>query len=153
VDAPVALARSLGLEVERPVLIGEGMCSLWRLDPAPVVARVNRFAHLVWPVEVLAGGVALARHLGELAVQPSDLVDAGPHVLEDGRYVTFWSHASEPPASPEAAGASLRALHERARSFGGVLRSFDPRPEALRLTSEPVLHEAAERLELPDLPT
>jgi hypothetical protein len=152
VDAPAALARSLGLEVERPVLIGEGMCSLWRLDPAPVVARVTRFAHLVWPVEVVAGGVALARHLGELAVQPSCLIDPGPHLLEDGRYVTFWSHASGPPASPEEAGISLRALHERALSFGGSLRGFDPRPEAVRLTSEPVLHEAAERLERPDLP-
>ena len=151
VDAPVELARSLGLEVSRPVLLGEGMCSLWRLDPAPVVARVTRFAHLVWPVEVVAGGVALARHLGELAVQPSSLVDPGPHVL-DGRYVTFWSVAEGPPASPEEAGTSLRALHERARSFAASLRSFDPRPEAVRLTSEPALREAAERLELPELP-
>jgi hypothetical protein len=152
VDAPVALARSLGLEVERPVLLGEGMCSLWRLDPAPVVARVTRFAHRVWPVEMVARGVALARHLGELAVQPSDLVDPGPHVLQDGRYVTFWSLAVGTPASPEEAGASLCALHERAKSFAGSLRSYDPRPEAVRLTSEPFLHEAAERLQLPELP-
>jgi hypothetical protein len=153
VNSAVALARSLGLEVERPVVLGEGMCTLVRLDPAPVVARVTRFAHLVWPPEVVAGAIALARHLGELAVQPSELVDPGPHVV-DGRYVTFWELADAPPASPAVAGESLRALHERAELFEGPLRSFDPRPEAMRLaelTGEPLLREAAERLELPEL--
>jgi hypothetical protein len=29
--------------------------------------------------------------------------------------------------------ASLRILHETARGYGGRLRSFDPRPEALRI--------------------
>jgi hypothetical protein len=154
VNSAVALARSLGLEVERGVLLGEGMCALVRLEPALVVARVTRFAHLVRQPESVAGGVALARRLGDLAVQPSELVDPGPHVI-DGRYVTFWELADGSPASPAVAGESLRALHELARSFADPLRSFDPRPEALRLagmTGERLLREAAERLELPELP-
>jgi len=81
----------------------------------------------------------------------------GPH-LENGRYVTFWTYARRAPAMPPEAGSSLRAFHDAARGFDGELRSFDPRPEALRIAElvgdecGAVLRTAAARLEVPTLP-
>lgn len=101
--------------------------------------------------------VAAARSITSLA-PPTDLVDAGPHVLPDGRYVTLWRYLDGAPAAPAEAGRSLRALHESGGSFGGGLRSYDPRPEALRIAelvdkdAASVLRAAAERLTAPDLP-
>ncbi len=129
---------------------------LVHLRPAPVVARVTRLAHLVRPPESLAGGVALAKALGERAVPPSALIDPGPH-LEAGRYVTFWTYRTGRPASPSEAGAALRAFHEDASLYHGPLRSVDPRPDALRIADlvggEPgeILREAANRLMPPAL--
>ena len=156
-DLAAALARRLGLAFDEAVVLGEGMNVLVHLPPAPLVARVTRVAHLVRPLSALAGGVGLARHLGGLAVSPTDLVDPGPH-LEDGRYITFWTHRTGTEASPSEAGAALRAFHEAARSYRGPLRSFDPRPEALQIADlvggEPaeILRDAAHRLRPPALP-
>ncbi len=128
-----------------------------RLRPAPVVARVTRLAHLVRSPAALSGGVALARAVGRCAISPTGLIDPGPHV-EAGRYVTFWTHHSRTPASPAEAGAALRALHAAAASFEGPLRSFDPRPDALRVAeiiggeAGEILREAAHRLVPPHLP-
>jgi hypothetical protein len=152
-----ALARKLGLVFDDAPVIGEGTNVLIHLRPAPVVARVTRVAHLVRPVESLAGGIGLAKALGEHAVLPSTLIDPGPH-LESGRYVTFWTYRTGPAASPSEAGAALRAFHEKAAPYGGRLRSFDPRPDALRVAelvdgeAGEILHDAARRLTLPTLP-
>jgi Ser/Thr protein kinase RdoA (MazF antagonist) len=122
-----------------------------------VVARVTRIHHLYRPVETLAAAVAAARSIKSLQ-SPTDLVEAGPHVLADGRYVTFWTYVDRPPAAPAEAGRALRALHESAKSFDGRLRSYDPRPEARRIAelvdkdTAAVLRAAAERLTAPDLP-
>ncbi|OLD52948.1 MAG: hypothetical protein AUI58_01020 [Chloroflexi bacterium 13_1_40CM_2_70_6] len=130
---------------------------LVHLRPTPVVARVTRLAHLVRPPESLAGGVALARALGERAVPPSALIDPGPH-LEAGRYITFWTYRTGRPASASEAGAALRVLHESAAHYPGFLRSFDPRPEALRVAdlvggeAGEILRSAASRLTPPALP-
>jgi len=156
-ELAASLARRLGLTFDEGVVLGEGMNVLVHLRPTPVVARVTRLAHLVRPPESLAGGVALARALGERAVPPSALIDPGPH-LEAGRYVTFWTYRTGRPASASEAGAALRALHENAEPYSGPLRSFDPRPEALRVANlvggeaSQILRDAASRLTPPALP-
>ena len=152
----LAVARKLGVPCDRPVVLAEGMNAVVHLRPSPLVARVTRVAHLVRPVEALAGVVAMARALRGLVVPPSDQVDPGPHV-EDGRYVTFWAHVDGVPATPAEAGSSLRALHRAARRYDLSLRSFDPRPEALRIAdliggeAGAVLRAAAERMNRPEL--
>ncbi len=139
------------------VVLGEGMNVLVHLRPAPVVARVTRLAHLVWPIAALAGGVGLATALGDRAVPPSARIEPGPH-LEAGRYVTFWTYRTGPTASAAEAGAALRVFHETAQPYRGPLRSFDPRPDALRVadlvggTAGETLRDGANRLTLPALP-
>jgi len=137
--------------------MGEGMNVLVHLRPAPVVARITRLMHLVRAASALAGGVGLAHHLGGRAVAPTDLIDPGPHT-EGGRYVTFWTYRRGDEASPAEAGAALRAFHDAAETYRGPLRSFDPRPEALRIAdlvggeSAATLRAAAGRLVPPALP-
>lgn len=156
-ELAASLARRLGLTFDEAVVLGKGMNVLVHLRPTPVVARVTRLAHLVRPPESLAGGVALAKALGERAVPPSLLIDPGPH-LEAGRYVTFWTYRTGRPASASEAGAALRALHENAETYHGLLRSFDPRPEAVRVAdlvggeAGEILRDAATRLLPPALP-
>jgi phosphotransferase family enzyme len=152
-----SLARRLGLAFDEGVVLGEGMNVLVHLRPAPVVARVTRLGHLVRPPEALAGGVALAKALGDHAVPPSGLIDPGPHV-DAGRYVTFWTYRTGPTASAAEAGQALRTFHETAEAYTGTLRSFDPRPDALRVAdlvggeAGEILRDAANRLTLPTLP-
>lgn len=156
-ELAASLARRLGLAFDDGVVLGRGMNVLVHLRPAPVVGRVTRLAHLVRPPEALGGGVAFANALGERAVGPSTLVDPGPHV-EGGRYITFWIYRTGRPASASEAGAALCAFHESAASYRGPLRSFDPRPDALRVadlvdgkTGE-ILRDAVSRLTPPTLP-
>lgn len=155
-ELAASLARRLGLTFDKATVLGQGMNVLVHLEPAPVVARVTRLAHLVRPLESLAGGVAFAKALGGRAVPPSTLIDPGPH-LEAGRYVTFWTYLTGRPASPSDAGAALRAFHEDASAYRGRLRSVDPRPDALRIADlvggEPaeILRKAANRLVPPAL--
>lgn len=156
------LAQRLGLAFTDTAVIRSGMNVLVHLRPAPVVARVTRLAHLVRPVSALAGSVALARSdaLQGLVVAPTTLVDPGPHV-EDGRYVTLWTYYAAGPeaplATPEEAGSSLRLFHDAAPRHVGQLRSFDPRPEALKIADlvDPdiggLLRSAASSITVPDL--
>jgi hypothetical protein len=152
----LAVARKFGVRCDQPVVLAEGMNAVVHLRPSPLVARVTRVAHLVRPVEALAGVVPMARALSGLVVPPSDQVDPGPHV-EGGRYVTFWAHVEGAPATPAKAGSSLRVLHQEARRYNLKLRSFDPRPEALRIAdlvgseAGTVLRPAAERMNRPEL--
>ena len=156
-DLAAALARRLGLAFDEAVVLGEGTNVLVHLRPAPVVARVTRVAHLVRPMTALAGGIGLARHLGQRALAPSDVVDPGPYA-EGGRYVTFWTYQTGNTASPSEAGAALRDFHDAAKTYRGPLRSFDPRPKALRVADlvggEPaeILRAAVAHLAPPALP-
>jgi streptomycin 6-kinase len=141
---------------DEEVVLGSGMNVLVHLRPTPVVARVTRLAHLVRAPDSLAGGIALAKALGEGAVTPSALIDPGPH-LEAGRYITFWTYRTGPPASASEAGVALRAFHETAEPYRGPLRGFDPRPDALRVAdlvggeAGEILRDAANRLSPPPL--
>jgi phosphotransferase family enzyme len=152
------VARRLGLSFDEAEVIGQGTNVLVHLRPAPVVARVTRLAHLVRPIDALAGGIGLAKHLGRRAVSPSALIDPGPHT-EAGRYVTFWQYRTGVGASPSEAGGALREFHDAAKRYPGPLRTFDPRPEALRIAdliggeSGEILREAAGRLAPPVLPS
>lgn len=156
------VARRLGLAFTDAVVLYRGTNVLVHLTPAPVVARVTRLAHLVRPLTDLAGAIALARTdaLRGRVVAPTTVVDPGPHV-EDSRYVTLWTHYPDGPttllATPTEAGSSLRLFHEAARAHRGRLRSFDPRPEALRIADlvDPnigaILRSVARSMTVPDL--
>jgi hypothetical protein len=156
VRAALVVARKFGVACDRPIVLAESMNAVVHLHPNPLVARVTRVAHLVRPVETLAGVVAMARALRGFVIQPSDQVDPGPHV-EEGHYVTFWEYVKGVPATPAEVGSSLRALHQAARLYEGKLRSFDPRPEALQIADfvggavGGVLRAAAERMDRPEL--
>jgi hypothetical protein len=132
------VARRLGLAFTEAIILNRGTNVLVHLSPAPVVARVTRLAHLVRPVSDLAGAMALARSetMRDRVAAPTSLLDPGPHI-EESRYVTFWTFypagTRAPLATPAEAGSSLRLLHESARAYRGPLRSFDPRPEALKI--------------------
>src|SRR5437879_3845265 len=130
--AALAAARRTGLPADDAAVLAEGTNLVVHLRPAPVVARVTRIAHLIRPVQELRAAVTLAGAMDRLVVAPATAVDPGPHV-EEGRYVTFWTYTSLGPATPAEAGSSLRAFHEKGRGREGELRSFDPRPEAVRI--------------------
>lgn len=156
------VARRLGLTFTDTVVLYTGTNVLVHLTPAPVVARVTRIAHLVRPVTDLAGAIALARAdaVRRHVVAPTTFIDPGPHV-EDSRYVTFWMHyaggPNTPLATPTEAGSSLRLFHESARDHEGLLRNFDPRPEAMKIADlvEPdigaILRAAAGSMTRPDV--
>jgi len=152
----IAVAAKLGIVSDAPIVLAEGMSTVVHLRPSPIVGRVTRLTHLVRPVDGVTGTIALARALPGLVVPPSDRIDPGPHVA-DGRYVTFWAYVEAVPATPAEAGSSLRAFHQEARRYGGKLRSFDPRPEALRIAdlvggqAGAVLQAAAASIPLPQL--
>ena len=156
------VARRLGLAFTEAVVLYRGTNVLVHLRPTPVVARVTRLAHLVRPLSDLAGAMSLARSetmRGHVAA-PTTLLDPGPHI-EDSRYVTFWARypagTSTPLATPAEAGSSLRLFHESARQHSGRLRSFDPRPEALKIADivDPgigdLLRSVANAMTVPDL--
>lgn len=161
-DIAARVARRLGLAFTDASVLYRGTNVLVHLRPAPVVARVTRLAHLVRPVADLAGAIALARSdaLRGRVVAPTTLVDPGPFV-EDSRYVTLWTYypggSTTTLASPAEAGSGLRAFHQSARSYAGRLRSFDPRPEALKIADlvDPdvgeVLRSVANSMTTPDL--
>jgi hypothetical protein len=153
----MSLAHRLGLRFDGAVVLAEGTNVIVHLPPTSVIARVTRLAHLVRSPDALAGGIALARALGDRAVAPSTLLEPGPHV-EAGRFVTFWSYRTGSRASASEAGAALRSFHDATASYSGPLRDFDPRPDAVRIAelvggrAGEILRDAAQRLAPPALP-
>jgi hypothetical protein len=125
-DAAVAVARAHGLRVEEPVVLRDRLNVLVHLRPAPVVARVAGTIAKVRPGdEWLRRELAVAGSLAAAAaptVAPSAELPPGPHHHE-GRVLSFWTYVAErdEPASPAAAGAALRDVHEALRGFRGAL--------------------------------
>lgn len=150
------VAQRFELPTEDIVVLDRGMNLSVHFRPLPVVARITRVAHLVRPITALAGVIGLARSLGELVVQPSNLVDPGPHLV-DGRYVTFWTFVADEPAGPAEAGRALHRFHEAGADYRGELRHFDPRTDASTIgdlvggEAGEILRSAAGRLALPTL--
>ncbi|MFN8151024.1 MAG: phosphotransferase [Solirubrobacterales bacterium] len=118
VAATVAVARDLGLEVERPRIISAGANVVVALDPASVIARA---CGELGPLRPNRGGDHMTRELALAAwiaerggpiVPPSARIDPGPH-LRDGYWLGFWEPA-DGPSEVDANGAApaLRELHE-----------------------------------------
>jgi Ser/Thr protein kinase RdoA (MazF antagonist) len=96
---------------------------LVHLSPAPVVARVTSGAPGVDPDDVereLRVATHAARR-GAPVIEPTDLVDPGPHEL-DGRTIVFWRYVEQRgDLDAAAAGRGLRALHDALADFEGGL--------------------------------
>jgi Ser/Thr protein kinase RdoA (MazF antagonist) len=160
VDAAVAVARANGLRVADPVVLRDRLNVLVHLRPAPVVARVAGTIARVRPGdEWLRRELAVARSLaaaGAPVVAPSAELPAGPHHHE-GRVLSFWTYVPHSgPASPAAAGAALREVHDALRGFCGALPVFGLLTEAeallMKLAAEETLdsrtaHDLHDRIE------
>jgi Phosphotransferase enzyme family len=123
VSAAVAVARASGLRVDEPVVLRDAWHVLVHLAPAPVVARVTSGAPGVDPGDVereLRVAVHAAAR-GAPVIEPTDLVDPGPHE-HDGRTIVFWRFVEQRgDLDPAAAGRGLLWLHDALADFDGEL--------------------------------
>lgn len=124
----VGLARSLGAEVRRPIVLAEAYSLRVHLEPSPIVARVPTLtAQLRDPMAPwLAREIEVTRFLhraGAPVVAPCDELGAGPHLLEHST-VSFWKYVPTLPGvepSPAQFGRMLGELHAVLRSYRGEL--------------------------------
>jgi hypothetical protein len=117
VEAAVAAARRLGLDVARAEVLAERSNAIVALEPAGVVARVAMDVRLASRAAPVARG-AYAREvavtgclaqLGAPVLAPTSLVAPGPHEA-GGRLVSFWPRLRDAAAAgPYAAGRALGA--------------------------------------------
>jgi hypothetical protein len=133
VENAVALAGSLGVKCDHPVVLADSSHLVVHLAPAPVVAHVATTMALVRP-DLLPG---LARELevaaflklqGAPVALPSGEVDPGPHVF-DGYAITFWEHIAHDPSgavSLDEALPLLRELHRVLEGYPGQLPYLTP---------------------------
>ena len=154
VSASVACARALGLPADDPEVIAEGFSVRVRLRPAAVVTRVVTVGRALRPDPLpwLEREVAVAQFLAESGlpiVAPWE--DPGPHVAE-GLEVSLWHWVDHDSAEVSAAdfGTMLGELHEVMAAFRGDLPTLvGPLTDistALSVSSDPVLHRAADEL-------
>jgi hypothetical protein len=123
VAAAVAVARAHGLRCSDPVVLREAWNVLVHLPPLPVVARVSSGAPGV-DADSVVRELEVARHAaraGAPIVEPSELLDPGPHA-HAGRTLVFWRFVEQRGAlDPSAAGRGLRALHDALADHPGEL--------------------------------
>jgi Phosphotransferase enzyme family len=123
VEAAVEVARAHGLTSDDPVVLSDAWHVLVHLRPLPVVARVTSGNPGVDPQDVVRE-LAVARHLAEAGapvVEPSDVLDPGPHQY-GGHTLVFWRYlASEGELDAAAAGRGLRAIHDALADYEGEL--------------------------------
>ncbi len=123
VDAAVEVAKAHGLICDNPVVLRDAWHVLVHLRPLPVVARVTSGAAGVDPQDVVRE-LDVARHLaraGAPAVEPSDLLDPGPHE-HGGHVLVFWTYlTSQGTLDAAAAGQGLRAIHDALADYEGQL--------------------------------
>lgn len=133
VENAVALAKSLGLTVDAPVVLKDASNVVVHLAPAPVVARVATTTALVrthaaqWLGRELAVGRFLAEK-GAPVVEPSTEIDPGPHVY-DGYAISFWTyveHSRDITIPVRTAAPVLRELHAALMSYPGDLPYLGP---------------------------
>jgi hypothetical protein len=127
--AAVAVAGGHGLRSDDPVVLRDAWHVLVHLRPIPLVARISSGRPYPQgpPEEDVVRELAVASHAaraGAPVVQPSDLLDPGPH-RHGGHVVTFWQYI-EPKreVEPVAAGQGLRAIHEALADYDGELPSL-----------------------------
>jgi hypothetical protein len=152
VEAAVAAARRLGLDVRRAEVLAERSNAIVALEPAGIVARVAmdvRLASRAVPAarEAYAREVAIAGFLaqrGAPALAPTDLVAPGPHE-SGGRLVSFWPRLpTAPTAEPGAAGRALRACRAALDHFT-ALPALWLLDEAAELARQPAVSEVLGR--------
>ena len=100
VGAAVEVARAHGLRSDDPIVLRDAWHVLVHLRPLPLVARVTSGAPGVDPQDVVRE-LDVARHLqraGAPVVQPSDLLDPGPHEC-GGNTLVFWRYLAEDGAA------------------------------------------------------
>ena len=116
-DAAVAVARDVGLDVREPRLLRDLTNVLVHLAPEPVVARVpmtfTRLRGRAWIEHELEITAFLAQ-AGAQVAGPARSVDPGPYE-RDGFLVTLWEyidHDRDRPLDTGRAGEALREIHE-----------------------------------------
>jgi hypothetical protein len=116
-DAAVAVAREVGLDVREPRLLRDLTNVLVHLAPEPVVARVpmtfTRLRGRSWIARELELTAALADGGAQVA-GPARSVDPGPYE-RDGYLVTLWEyvdHDRDRPLDARRAGEALWEIHE-----------------------------------------
>jgi len=123
VEAAVEVASAHGLVCDDPVVLRNAWHVLVHLRPLPVVARVTSGAPGVDPQDVVRE-LDVARHLaraGAPVVEPSDVLDPGPHEHR-GHVLVFWRYlSSEGELDAAAAGRGLRAIHDALADYEGEL--------------------------------
>jgi hypothetical protein len=123
VEAAVDVARAHGLTCDDPIVLRDAWHVLVHLRPLPLVARVTSGAVGVDPQDVVRE-LDVARHLaraGAPVVEPTDLLDPGPHEHK-GHTLVFWRYlTSEGRLDAAAAGRGLRAIHDALVEYRGRL--------------------------------
>jgi len=133
VENAVALARSLGVNCDHPVVLADSSHLAVHLAPTRVVAHVATTMALVRP-DLLPGlareleVAAFLKHQGAPVSPPSSEIDPGPHVF-DGYAITFWEQIAHDPngaVSLNEALPLLRELHRALESYPGQLPYLIP---------------------------
>ena len=123
VEAAVEVARAHGLACDDPIVLRDAWHVLVHLRPLPLVARVTSGAAGVDPQDVVRE-LDVARHLataGAPVVEPTELLDPGPHE-HGGHLLVFWRYvAAEGELDAAAAGRGLRAIHDALAGYEGTL--------------------------------
>jgi hypothetical protein len=123
VEAAVEVASAHGLVCDDPLVLRNAWHVVVYLRPSPVVARVTSGAAGVDPQDVVRE-LDVARHLaraGAPVVEPSELLDPGPHE-HGGHMLVFWRYlTSQGELDVAAAGRGLRAIHEALADYPGEL--------------------------------
>lgn len=159
----MAAARTFALQHDLPsadlAVLKDGSNLIVHLRPAPVILRIATLTARVRrdPLPYLAREVALVGYLagvGAPVMPPSDLVPAGPYLV-DGWAMSAWQFVEhEPERVPDirAAFAALDELHAAMRGFPGELPWLNPAVDdfdrALRFALESRLLSPAEAAEL-----
>ena len=129
VAAAVEVAAEHGLRVDDPVVLRDAWHVLVHLHPLPIVARVSSGRPYPEgpPEEDVIRELAVGSHAaraGAPVVQPSGLLDPGPH-RRGGHVIAFWQYAGpRRGVEPAAAGEALRAIHEALADYDGDLPSL-----------------------------
>jgi hypothetical protein len=123
VENAVALARSLGVTCDHPIVLADSAHLVVHLAPTPVVAHVATTMALVRP-DLLPGlareleVAAFLKHQGAPVASPSKEIDPGPHVF-DGYAITFWENVAHDPGDAVSLNEALPLLQELHRVLEG----------------------------------
>ena len=137
-EAARTFASSNGLPSDQLTVLRDGSNLIVHLKPAPVVLRIATLTARIRidPLPYLGREVALLSYLAGLgapAMTPSDLVAAGPHLV-DGWAMSAWSYVEhEAPGTPDVrtALAALDELHAAMRGYPGALPVLNPAADDL----------------------